>query len=64
MKKSKYIQIPICNGVMFPIKDMSVSFLRNKINYIKRTGKQTEYLEDLEYQLKLKTLPTFKSLIT
>lgn len=60
---NKHTQIPISNGVMFPIKDMSISFLRSKIIYIERTGKQMEYLEELKYQLKLKTLPIFKSLI-
>lgn len=63
MSQIKHTQIPVSNGVMFPIKDMSISFLRNKINYIKRTEKEIEYLPELEYQLKIKTLPTFKSLI-
>lgn len=59
----KHIQIPMSNGVMFPIKNMSISFLRNKIAYIRHTEKEIEYLADLEYQLKIKTLPIFKSLI-
>lgn len=61
-QRNKHRQIPTSNGVMFPIKDMSVSFLRNKIKYIERTGLQIEYLEELQNQLKRKTLPIFKSL--
>ena len=63
MNRIKHTQIPASNGVMFPIKNMSVSYLRNKIAYIKRTERQLEYLEELEYQLKIKTLPIFNSLI-
>lgn len=63
MRQQKYKQIPIANGVMFPIKDMSISFLRDKISYIEKSGNQIEYLEELKYQLKIKTLKIFKSLI-
>ena len=58
------IYYPNKDGTLKVISEMSKGYLKNEIAHIERTGKNSEFLDTLKKELRIRVMPKLKVLYT